>query len=624
VAVTGRILVVDDELFFQELFRDLLRAAGHEVRSAPGGAEALSLLEQERFDLLLTDVVMPGLDGIALAREAKKRDPELEAVAITGHDDVRLAVKAMKAGCADFLTKPVERDELLQVCERALARVRLRREHTKLLDENLEFARSQAVHRQGLQLVATLDAERLQDLALSVLARVTDAQGGALWVADEKGALALRGYRGVVDRAALPARIDPKDPEWAPRLATPAPTAAHGAQDSSEAFYVPIVADEEPVGLALLSDRARGRFGPDQHAAALVIADFTAIAVKNARRFHALERIGLRDRDTGAYNLAYFIDYAGKEFYKARRYARAFSLVVLSIDNAEQLRKEGGRELYRRGMRDIVAAVGRVVRDADILAKVSESEYYVLLPETDYFGALMFLRRAAEEIRREESIGELERRTPLLLSMGASTFPKDGEDFDELLHWARARVQEQRGSLLRRLHLADLPPGAFWDLADLLLSDGAKIPESSPSERATADPELVVAVQREAAREIGRDPRARGLLYVGSRERLEESPVLQALPTGEAAARAGDTTARVFLLGPRGADPVRLGHPLVTEVYVDGDDRFATHDFLLFLSEHSAYGLIRGPGRRMFHTSDAPLVDALVSKLQAHYDLQPI
>ena len=354
------------------------------------------------------------------------------------------------------------------------------------------------------------------------------------------------------------------------------------------------------------------------------MADFTAIAVKNARRFQTLERIGLRDRDTGAYNLAYFIDYAGKEFYKARRYSRAFSLVVVSIDNAEQMRKEGGRELYRRALRDVVAAVGRVVRDADILAKVSESEYYMLLPETDYFGALMFLRRAAEEIRREDSVRELERRAPVLLSMGASTFPKDGEDFDELLHWARARVQEQRGSLLRRLHLADVPANAFWELTDLLLSEGAKIPESSPSARLPLDRELFAAAQREAAREIGRDPRARGLLYVGARERIASAAVLDALPPGDATGRASDNTVHVYLLGPRGPEPTRLGHPLVTEVYVDGDPRFAGHEFLLFLSEHSAYGLLAGPGGRMFHTSDVPLVDALVAKLQTLYDLQPL
>ena len=620
---TGRVLVVDDERFFQELFRELLQGAGHQVRAAASGEEALKLMAEEHFDVLLTDVVMPGIDGVTLAREAKKRDPDLEAVAITGHEDVRLAVQAMKAGCADFLTKPVDRQELLQVCERALSRVRLRREHSQLLSENLEFVKSQALYRQGLQILATLDVERLQDLALSVLARVTDAQGAAIWIADEKGQLALRGYRGLVDRAALPARIDPKEAAWAPRLAQAVPAPAPGAKDSGEAFLVPLLADEEPVGVALLSDGARGRFTGEQHAAASTIADFAAIAVKNARRYQALERIGLRDRDTGAYNLAYFIDYAGKEFYKARRYARAFSLVVLSIDNAAQMRREGGRELYRRATRDLVGAVSRAARDADILAKVSESEYYVLLPETDHFGALMFLRRAAEEVRLEESIRELERRSPVLLSMGASSFPKDGEDFDELLHWARARVQEQRGSLLRRLHLGDVAPNAFWELADLLLSDSARIPDSSPSTRLPSDAELFAAAQREAAREIARDPRARGVLYVGAREALAGAPVLAALPPRDVAARAGDATVRVVLLGPRGGGAA-IGHPLVTEVYVDGDPRFAGHEFLLFMSEHSAYGLLSGPGGRTFHTSDAPLVDALVSKLQMHYDLQPL
>lgn len=619
---TGRILVVDDERFFQELFRDVLGGAGHQVRTASAGDEALKLLAEEHFDLLLTDVVMPGLDGIGLVREAKRRDPDLEAVAVTGHDDVRLAVAAMKAGCADFLTKPVDRAELVQIADRALGRVRLRREHSQLLTENMEFAKSQALYRQGLQILATLDVERIQDLALSVLARVTDAQGAALWLVDERGQLQLRGYRGLVDRAGLPPRIDPKDPAWQPPLQGGAPFHSPDAEPG-EAFMVPLVADDEPVGLALLADRASGPFGGEQHAAAVTVADFAAIAVRNARRFQALERIGLRDRDTGAYNLAYFVDYAGKEFYKARRYGRAFSLVVLSIDNAEQMRKEGGRDLYRRATRDLVTAVSRVARDADILAKVSESEYYVLLPETDYFGALMFLRRAAEEVRKEPSIHELERLCPVLLSMGASTFPKDGEDFDELSHWAHARVQDQRGSLLRRLHLGDVDPSAFWELADLLLSDSARIPESSPSARLDADPELVAAAQREAAREIARDPRARGVLYVGARDGVAAAPVRSALPHAEVAARAGDAPVRVYVLGPRGEAPAPP-HPLVTDVFLDGDQRFAGHEFLLFISEHSAYGLLTGPSGRMFHTSDVPLVDALVSKLQHLYDLQPL
>ena len=616
----GRILIVDDERFFRDLYQEMLAARGHVVRTAETGEEAARLLAAERFDVLVTDIIMPGVDGIQLVREARARDPELEAVAVTGHEDVRLAVDAMKAGCADFLTKPVERQELEAVVQRALERVRLRREHLALLSENLQFARSQTLLRQCAALLATLDLERLQDSTLSVLAGVTDAQGAAIWIADERGQLALRGYRGLVDRGALAPKVNQREGELAASIRAGSPFLAPGAPPG-EAFYVPLTVDEEPVGLALLTDRARGRFGPDEHAAALAVADFAAIAVKNARRFQALERMGLRDRETQAYNLAYFVDYAGKEFYKARRYGRQFSLLLAAVDNLEQLRREAGRELFRAANRDLVAAVSRVMRDADILAKVSENEYYLLLPETDYFGALMFQRRASDEVRREESIKALAERVPLLLSMGAATFPKDGEDFDELLHWCRARAEEQRGSLLRRLHLEDLDPSAFWELCDILLADTSRLPESSPSARRGADPELARAVRREAAREIGRDPRARGLLYAAGPS-LDAAPLVAALAAGERAPRAGDSPLGVYLLGPRGAS--RASHPLVTRIFLDGDARLRDHAFLLFLGENSAYALLEGPGGKVFHTSDLPLVDALVCKLQALYDLQPV
>ncbi|HTP52544.1 MAG TPA: response regulator [Anaeromyxobacteraceae bacterium] len=619
---SGRILIVDDERFFRDLFQEMLTARGHQVRVAASGEEALRILAGERFDLLVTDLVMPGVDGISLLRDARARDPELAAVAVTGQEDVKLAVQAMKAGCEDFLTKPVDRAELAAVVERILERARLKREHSALLTENMQFARSQALFRRCMGILATLDLERLQDLTLSVLARITDAQGAALWLADDKGQLQLRAYRGIIERSVLPPRIDLKENDLAGSIRAGNPFAAPGAPPG-ETFYVPLVVDEEPVGLALLADRASGRFGADEHASALAVADFAAIAVRNARRFQALERLGLRDRETAAYNLSYFVDYAGKEFYKARRYGRQFSLALVSIDNIDQMRKEAGRDLFRAAMRDLVSAVARVVRDADILAKVAENEYYVLLPETDYFGALMFLRRAVEEVRREESVRLLEQRVPLLLSMGAATFPKDGEDFDELLHWCRARTEEQRGSLVRRMHLADLEPSAFWELADILLTESARLPETTPSARRPAEVDLFAAAQREAAREVGRDPRARGLVYLGRPGGADALPLLADLPRPEASWRVGDSPVRIFILGSRGNGEPPL-HPLVTPVFVEGDPRLSAHEFLLFLGENAAYGLLQKPGGTLFHTSDVPLVDMLVSKLQAAYDLQPV
>jgi diguanylate cyclase (GGDEF)-like protein len=619
----GRILVVDDDRLFREMFREALEARGYDVRVCASGPEALASLAADRVDLLLADVRMPGMDGIELVAEALRRDPGMEAVAITAADDLPTAVRAMQAGCADFLVKPVEDELLARAAARALSRARVRREHGRLLDENLEFARSQSLLQESLGILGTLDLEVLQEVILEVLARATDSQGAALWIAGESGALQIRASRGLVDRGALPARIDPRQDERASHIQGGLPYAAPGAAPG-QALEVPLLADGEVVGLVLLADRARGNFGDEERDAAASVGRFAAIAVRNARRFQALERAGLRDRDSGAYNLAYFADYAGKEFYKARRYGRAFSLAVLTVDGAERLRREAGREPFRAALRGLVAAASRAVRDADILARVTENEYYVLLPETDHFGALMFARRAADEVRREPAVKALA-GGELPLALGLATFPRDGEDFDELIHHARMRQEEQRHSLVRRLPVSALGPNAFWELADLLLDPAGPAADPASSARRASDPELFAAVQREAARDIGRDPRARGLLYVGARPGAGPPEVLRCLPPPGGASRAGDAAARIVVLGPHAGDSGdEPDHPLLSRVAVDRERRFQDHEFLLYLSEQAAYALLQDGSGRAFHTADPPLVDALVSRLQALYDLEPL
>jgi len=335
----------------------------------------------------------------------------------------------------------------------------------------------------------------------------------------------------------------------------------------------------------------------------------------------ALERASLRDRDTGAYHLGYFADHAGKEFYKARRYGRSFSLAVVTADGLEPLRRAAGAEAVRAAARALVASVGRAGRDADVLARVSEAEYFALLPETDRLGALAFCRRAVEEIRREPALRALEEAGPVHLALGAATFPHDGEDFDALLRACRARQEEARGSIVRRLGL-DRRAAGFWELADALLGD-APLPEGGATVRLPPDPDLFRVVQAEVAREIGRDPRARAAVYAADPEAGLAAPVARALPPVVGLARAGDAGARVVVLGARRGGGREPSHPLLTAVRVEGDARLAGCGFLLLLTERSAYGLLQSPAGALVHTSDAPLVDLLVARLASAYGLPP-
>jgi DNA-binding NtrC family response regulator len=129
-----RILVVDDEPNARAALAELLRDEGYAVDTAADGFKALPKLEVFAPDLLLTDLRMPGLNGIELMRKARELDPEMAFVLMTAHGEVETAVAAMREGAADYLTKPLVFDELKIVLDRALERRRLRREAGLLRD----------------------------------------------------------------------------------------------------------------------------------------------------------------------------------------------------------------------------------------------------------------------------------------------------------------------------------------------------------------------------------------------------------------------------------------------------------------------------------------------------------
>ncbi|AGC46822.1 response regulator/GGDEF/GAF domain-containing protein [Myxococcus stipitatus DSM 14675] len=615
--MAGPILVVDDDLFFRQLASDMLARHGHRVVAVENGTQALEEAARTPFDLVITDVVMPGVDGFALTARLRERDPDQEVILVSHRLDVKGSEMALRSGAADCLVKPVEETDLVLAVDRALERAALRRERAQLRDENLEFARFHNLHQRCLELISQSDLEWLQERIISELSAVCDAQSAALWVLDDRGDLVLRAYRGLLDKQFLAEKMNPEGP-LAARLKDAQPWLAR--DERSVVLYVPLMVSGEIVGLAQLSDPLAGDFRPEHSRDARVLADFAAVGVKNGRRMMALQRLGLRDRETAAYNLSYFTDYASKEIYKARRYGRTFSLLTFSIDNLPLVRVRQGAADAKKAVRGIIRALSKIIRDSDVIAKASDQEFYLLLPETDFFGAMMFVRRAVAAVREEPEVQDVETRLPLALVGGASTFPKDGEDFDELVHRCRRRMDERRASLQRRLMLDGLP---FWDEVDLLLGtpNSPKLPlddRAEPSRRGKVADVLFDELQAEIARELMRDPGSRGLLYVGGPEIRSDLPIASGLESAPP-----DLSSRIYLLGRR----VDLeSHPALTPVFLEGDERVSRHEFILWLSESAAYALIQRRGRGAtwgFHTSDTAVVDGLISKLQAEYDLQP-
>ncbi|MCA9709089.1 MAG: sigma-54-dependent Fis family transcriptional regulator [Myxococcales bacterium] len=131
----ARILVVDDEPSMREFLTICLRRAGYQAEAVEGGAQALTRLDAAPFDLVITDLTMPGLDGMELLRRVVARPEPPLVIMITAFATTDTAVEAMKLGAYDYLTKPFKVDEIQVVVQRALERVDLTSENQRLRDE---------------------------------------------------------------------------------------------------------------------------------------------------------------------------------------------------------------------------------------------------------------------------------------------------------------------------------------------------------------------------------------------------------------------------------------------------------------------------------------------------------
>jgi two-component system response regulator HydG len=114
-----KVLVIDDEPFHAETVAESLERVGYECVVATSGTAGAKLLDNDDFDVVLTDLKMADIDGLAILRKARADNPDAEVVMITGHGDVKTAVEAIKQGAANYLTKPVDLAELRAIVDKA-------------------------------------------------------------------------------------------------------------------------------------------------------------------------------------------------------------------------------------------------------------------------------------------------------------------------------------------------------------------------------------------------------------------------------------------------------------------------------------------------------------------------
>lgn len=167
---TGQILLVDDDLaLLQALPHTIsLRLSGVEIATASSAQAALELLQQQEYDAIVSDIKMPGMDGLALMATVYERYPETPVLLITGHGEHNLAIQALRGGAYDYIQKPIDRDDFVMTLHRALHTRQLRRqiqEQQRALEQYALSLERQVEQRTHELAAANAAKDRFLDMA---------------------------------------------------------------------------------------------------------------------------------------------------------------------------------------------------------------------------------------------------------------------------------------------------------------------------------------------------------------------------------------------------------------------------------------------------------------------------
>ena len=430
-----RVLIVDDTRFDRELARDAVGDHA-EVELCGSAEEALAALDRGRFDLVLTDLVLPGLSGAALLGRIQSDHPGTDVILITAHASLDSAVEALRLGALDYLSKPLRVGELALVVRRTLDRRRLEQENLHLRDllATVEDCRT---------LSASLDPPEIHLVALDVLlARLGRSRGLTLFHRTaETGSddVAFRGFSDVEAdglRAALAGEKAP-DLDALTRIELTRTGPLHDALESAglgpTRLLVTPVRGRGAEGGALVVPEDETPIRPRDLEIARLVASHAQTALHNAERYHQAKERAFVDDVTGVYNARYLFTALDHEIRRAERYGSQIALLFLDVDRFKTVNDQHGHLVGSRTLRRLAEVLGTCIRQVDTLARYGGDEFTILLVDTSLEAGLAIAERirAAVAGNRFEARGRDGLRVSV--SVGVAAYPTHGTTPETLL-----------------------------------------------------------------------------------------------------------------------------------------------------------------------------------------------
>ncbi len=647
-----KILAIDDEISYRTLYRDLLAPEGYVVHVAENAGMALRLWRKERFDLIIADHSMEGINGIQLLELVRELDPVLPVV-IAGPEDAQETILALRKGAIDYVNKPFDPEEFKSAIRAILERSQILREKTSPVAPSQgvrEPSRILEVLEKAREILLTTTGEAAFQSLLNLALDVSMAsKGGFLWRERDSSSYRLRAQRGLFAPPLLPPTITGGQGIIGAILAKGSPAILGPIkEETKETFFgkagtliLPIERMGEVLGGIILGDKLAGdpfvqgdvdSLTPIAHAASLQLERLAKPPSEEAERREAfLEGFQL------LVDQASLEDLVDKEIKKSQRYGRSFSVALMNLDELRTSIERAVSITPQEVNRQLYESILQTIRSADIAARMENGEVGLLLPETNHQGAIAAARRIRHAVQELQILHGISLASPSPIVLGIACFPEHGLSKDELFDRVRQAMMRSAESASRFESL--------WGYIDKLISEARITSEllgalsGSREKRA----EEFASLMKDSDQPLPTGAHSKELQYVASWEDFQvfchyvEDKILERLagegifyvglrelshlePKLEKYYRMMENGVKVFVFAKddwEGWDPREIT-PIVTE-----DPALLEYSFFIYYGVSACYALMgrqrEKEGMSGFFTISEFLVNEIMKKITGTY-----
>lgn len=449
----GAILVVDDNMLSREFCKDLLIEDGFDVKTASTGIEALELIEDNSFDLVVADLVLPDISGHEVLKRAKQMQATTSFIVMTAYASLDTAIDCLKSGASDYLTKPLNPEEFKILVEHTI-------EQKRLFEENKDLKKLVKLYEVSRMLSSCIEGSRFYEVILDSLLQVVGGTSGlSIFSSSVNSPLSLKAWRGELEDAAnsMADSIIKTSLSGAGNIDTvtyiPQTDDVPGARPL---LLIPVKKNDWTAGYVAIFNTPGSTYSKADIENASFIAEQASMALENVYLYNQASELVYIDDLTRLHNIKYLNETLTNEIKRAKRFKSPLSALFIDVDLFKTVNDSYGHSIGNMVLFEVGQILKRCVRDIDIVSRYGGDEFTILLIGTHSDGALIIAEKIRRAIEGRIFLSEQGMSIRLTVTIGIATYPEHARDKEDLTVMADKAMYKGKTSTRNVVNITDI------------------------------------------------------------------------------------------------------------------------------------------------------------------------